>query len=214
MGNAYPPGMTLRPLDGWPFDFTRPRREAPFRSTFTSTLSQLDTELRLLDPDDRLYPPSVLQVALTERDFRKDGMPRADSRVAHPGVILNVEPRNRPALSFPCDTFTHWHDNLRAITLGLESLRKLDRYGITQTGQQYRGWQAIEAKPAFVTAQAALDFLGTVAAPGHEPWEQVHARGLYRDARARTHPDRGGARETWDRVEAAGAVLRAAGWLS
>lgn len=41
-----------------------------------------------------------------------------------------------------------WQINLRAIALGLEALRKLDRYGITSRGEQYTGWRAIEATPS------------------------------------------------------------------
>jgi hypothetical protein len=214
MSGDYPARMTLRPIDQWPGTETRNRERSQFSAPWSATLELLDRELFNLGRG-RQYPDSILQIALRERDFRIDGMPRANAVPSHPGVIVNVESTKGP-LSFPCDKFDRWKDNLRAIALGLEALRKIDRYGITPGNEQYRGWQAIEARPAaaFETAQAALDFLGTVAAPGHGPWEQVHARGLYRDARAATHPDRGGDRETWDRVEAAGAVLRAAGWLS
>lgn len=214
--STYPPAMTLRPLDGWPTEFTRPRREAPFRATFTSTLQLLDQELRRLDPKDTRYPPSVLQIALRERDFRNDGMPRADAKTpAHPGVIVSIEPRNLPAMSFPCDTFTDWQDNLRAIALGLEALRKINRYGITQTGQQYRGWQAIEAKASEPppTVRGALEILAA-AADMPAPNTGEGAALAYRNARKAAHPDRnGGDQIHWDRVEAAGEALRAAGWL-
>ena len=215
--NSYPPAMVLRPLDGWPIQLTKSRRDAPFRAAHSDTLSVLDRELRLLDPKDRDYPPSILQVALSEGDFRRDGMPRADARMAHPGVILSIEPRNRPKMSFPCDTFTHWHDNLRAITLGLESLRKLDRYGITQTGQQYRGWQAIEGTPsaaATLTREAAAKVLRDHS---DVPWELIlsdpaAAARAVRKARGDAHPDRhDGAQTAWDHVQLAIAALRAHG---
>jgi hypothetical protein len=222
--STYPPNMTLRPLDGWPLDFTAERKRSRFESSFSATLELLDRELGLIDPTFRHYPPSVLQIALREQDFRRDGMPRAGSVTEHPGVILNIEPRNKPALSFPCDTFTHWHDNLRAITLTLEALRKIDRYGVTQTGQQYRGWQAIEAPrpPSSGRVIGAAHFLILAAFPDQngdiEQWARNIAdlttgcHNVYRKARANSHPDRhNGDRTLWNDVEAAAAVLRTAG---
>lgn len=207
---SYPPGMVLRPLEGWPLEFTKQRRAAPFSSSHSDTLALLDRELRMIDSKDSKYPGSVLQVALTENDFRRDGMPRAGAKMAHPGVILTVEMRNRPTLSFPCDTFTHWHDNLRAITLGLEALRRLDRYGITQTGQQYRGWQALDAAPAPMTRESAAKLLRDHSSV---PWEiilsdRAAATRAHRKARAAAHPDRHGGDQTlWDAVEAAAAII-------
>lgn len=208
--SGYPPGMVLRPLDGWPFDFTKDRRKAQFSSSHSDTLEQLHRELKLIDPKDTKYPVSILQVALSENDFRRDGMPRAGAKMAHPGVILTVQMRNRPTLSFPCDTFTHWHDNLRAITLGLEALRRLDRYGITQTGQQYRGWQALDAAPAPMTRESAAKLLRDHSGV---PWEIIlsdhtAARRAHRKARAAAHPDRHDGDQTlWDAVEAAAAII-------
>lgn len=211
----YPPGMTLRPLDAWPGMFTVDRRRARFESSMSDTIGLLERELRLLDPKDTQYPPSVLQLALREQDFRIDGMPRANAYPAHPGVIVSIEPRNRPALSFPCDTFDRWQDNLRAIALTLEALRKIDRYGVTQTGQQYRGWQAIEATPAALrfSVGSAIEFLAGMA-DMPEPASRDGIAAVYRKARAKTHPDRNaGLRTLWDQVEAAAAVLRDGGYL-
>jgi hypothetical protein len=211
--------MTLRPLTGWPMEFTSGRRKSPFSAGFSDTIGILCRELRAIDPKDRYYPPSVLQIALREQDFRLDGMPRASAVPEHPGVILNIEPRNKPALSFPCDAFTHWHDNLRAVALGLEALRRVDRYGITQTGQQYRGWQAIEAKPSVDVTAAACALLARVAWPNERPefrdeWAPSIAtdpeigRNTLKKARANAHPDRHDSDQLlWNEVEQAASVL-------
>jgi hypothetical protein len=52
------------------------------------------------------------------------------------------------AFQFAVDKFATWQDNLRAIALGLEALRKVDRYGITKNSEQYTGWKQLEAGPA------------------------------------------------------------------
>jgi hypothetical protein len=227
---SYPPGMTLRPLDSWPFDLTKNRRRPAFASGFTETIDLLDRELFFLENPHAAsrgsygrYPQSVLQIALREQDFRLDGLPRASAIPAHPGVILNIEASHRPPLSFPCDTFTHWHHNLRAVALALEALRKIDRYGVTQTGQQYRGWQAIEATPSVDATAAACALLARVAWPNENDEHQASwapkiatdvniGRNTYKKARANAHPDRnGGDQALWDQVEQAAKSLRAAG---
>ncbi|WP_319456894.1 MULTISPECIES: molecular chaperone DnaJ [unclassified Mycobacterium] len=221
----YPPNMTFRPLDGWPRDFTRGRRNSPFRATFNSTLGDLRQELHALGNGGPrswyqrdAYPVTVLQLALRDRDIRVDGMPRADAKVAHPGIILNIESKHGD-LSYPCDTFDDWRDNVRAVTLGLEALRKLDRYGITQTGQQYRGWLAIEAAPSSSVIGAARSVLVGIAYPDDSPerrgaWvdqmttSNVVAATVLRKAKGNAHPDRhGGDRTMWEQVEQAAKVL-------
>ena len=211
----YPPRMTLRPIDVWPRHETRTRQRSQFSANWSATLDLLDRETFHLG-DGRRHPDSVLQIALRERDFRiTDGMPRANSVPSHPGVILSIESAKGP-LSFPCDKFDRWQDNLRAIALGLEALRKVDRYGITPGDEQYQGWRAIEAKPAngFPNAAEALAFLANSAAWDRPP-DPAESAAIYRRARAEAHPDRNsGARELWDRVESAADQLRAAGWLA
>lgn len=206
----YPINLVLRPLEGWPYEFTKYRKAAPFSATWGTTMAQLGAELRHLGARSGSNP-AVLQLAIDEGQFRRDGMPRADARPRHPGVIISLDTTKTGAVSFPCDTFDRWQDNLRAITLALESLRRLDRYGITQTGQQYRGWQALEAKPSRPTVEAAIELLRTVASL----WEpDVLIETLTKRAQRAAHPDRhNGDRTMWDKVEAAVTVLRRAGEL-
>jgi hypothetical protein len=213
----YPPGMKMRPIDQWPGVFTAERRISPFQASFTDTLQLLEKELRLLHPKDRQYPPSVLQVAIPESKFRLDGMPYASATPDHPGVIVSIEPRNKPAMSLPCDTFTHWHSNLRAIALTLEALRKIDRYGVTKNGQQYRGWQAIEQKgshPAWSAEEAEQFLRGLVRIEGKGLDHLDTLPQVYRRVKGQTHPDRNGGDQTlWDKVQHAAGVLTAAGAL-
>lgn len=197
----YPDGMRLRPIEAWPGTLTRARIRSPFSASWSNTIETLDRELWYLGPAGR-HAKSVLQIAMREQDFRLDGMPRANAKPEHPGVILAVE-STKGSLSFPCDKFTRWQDNLRAIALGLEGLRRLDRYGITPGDQQYTGWRQIEATAA--PSNSKDDALAVlIKFAGSREGESV--RDLYRRAIKATHPDRGGRREDFDRVQAAGAV--------
>ena len=154
--------------------------------------------------------PVVLQIAMREQDFRIDGLPRANAKPAHPGVILSIESRHG-ALSYPCDRFDQWQDNVRAIALGLEALRKVDRYGITKRGEQYRGWIAIESATdlPFAHADDAERWLRT-----YTGWDTAALSGVVRRARAVSHPDRNdGDRTTFDLVDAAVQFLEREGRL-
>lgn len=206
---------------------------APFRgeyenSSFTTgwsdTLEVLDRELWFLDAEH-----VVIEVDVAERGIRVDGQLRADAKAVSPAVRLAFDSRFGP-LQYATDRFIRpswrrngmqqdWQHNLRAIALGLEALRKVDRYGITRRGEQYAGWKALPpaggdaiAMPAAMTVDEAARVLVDLAdgLPG-DVGNVVHQAGvrreLYRRAAAATHPDRGGARTAWNRLQQARTVL-------
>ena len=162
--SEWPDRLKVGPIREWPGAHTRSRRSAPFRYggkpvKLTTTLSELDTELRAVGAKD-----AELLVAIDPAKFRRDGRPYANAVAEHPGVILSFDIPKLGRVSYPCDTFTTWEDNLRAVVLSLEALRKVDRYGTTQHREQYRGFLAIEATAApagFSSADDALSFLGS-----------------------------------------------------
>ncbi|QYC54622.1 DnaJ-like chaperonin [Gordonia phage Agueybana] len=208
----FPARMTLRPIERWPGKLTANRVSSQFSAPWRATLDLLDRELWHLGPAGR-NAPAVLQIAMREQDFRLDGMPRANARPEHPGVILAIESTKGP-LSFPCDRFVTWQDNLRAIALSLEALRKIDRYGITPNAEQYTGWKQLPGRgsgPASMSADDAERVLRDIAQMA--PATALAA--IFRRAQFVAHPDRNrGDSAEWDRVEAAADVLRAAGRLS
>jgi hypothetical protein len=206
--------MTLRPIEQWPGRLTANRVSSQFSAPWRSTLQLLDRELWNLGRGNR-NAPAVLQIAMREQDFRNDGMPRANAKPDHPGVILAIESTKGP-LSFPCDKFTTWQDNLRAIALALEALRKIDRYGITPGDEQYTGWKQLGAAPAGpqITVVEAEATLRRIAAAFDDSLSLGTLAQVYRRARAHAHPDRhNDDRTDWDAVEAAADVLKAVGRL-
>lgn len=199
----WPDDMLVKPIVTWPGELTRNRKPSPFYSSWSDTLELLGRELRAVRATAR-----VIQVAIPEAEFRVDGYPRANARQQHPGVIVSFTTRAAGALSFPCDQFTHWQTNVRAIALAMEALRKVDRYGITRNAEQYQGWKAIGSGRAIggvMTEAEALGVLLAAAEPVDEAWSLPT---LLRAARANAHPDRHhGSREAWDRVESAARIL-------
>lgn len=210
--SRYPDGMVLRPSQSWPGPFPTEHVRSPFSAPLSTTLSELDRELWYLGTGSR-NAPSVLAMALSEGDFRKvDGLPRANARPDHPGVVLYIESMVGP-LSYPCAKFDSWTDNLRAITLGLNGLRRLERYGITSANEQYAGWKALPAAGAVAAtgAEGAEALLRRVSGLADE----TDLNRVYRVARANAHPDRvantGENAKMWTEIVAAGELLRRLG---
>lgn len=216
--SAWPETMKIGPIGEWPGALTpsSEKRQSPFRATLTDTLKVLDREIYQV-VDTRVQQESAeLLIAIPAGGFRLDGRPRSDARPEHSGVIFSIDSRHGH-LSYPCDTFSTWQDNLRAIALALEALRKVDRYGVTKRGEQYRGFLALEATamPAgFVSAQAAIDWL--VEYSGWKPTFPgggVVVSAVVRAAQRRAHPDMGGDPGDFQRVVLAEAKLREEGRL-
>lgn len=216
----WPANLTCRPIDQWPGEFTKGRKWAPFRASWSTTLAGLRRELAYLEARN-----PVLQVALRERDVRLDGMPRAGARPDHPGVILAFDSKHGP-LKYPCDTYADWQDNLRAVVLAMDALRRVDRYGVTRRGEQYTGWKALPAgrgdAASGMTTTDAADALARAALWEVAPIESLHSRQWWatfgqqvlRAAKMNAHPDRNaGDRGQWNLVDNAEQVLRRAGWL-
>jgi hypothetical protein len=171
------------------------RPVASFRSTFSKTLERLDLELVALYAHE-----AVVQIDSDESAMRLDGGLRANATVGHPGVILNftslkpLTPLSRTAtrrdLRLWTDKFANWQDNLRAIALGLEAMRKLDRYGLGQGDEIYTGWIALD-DPVLAAEKVLRDAAGAPDA-GRVAGDRDKILDLFREAALKTHPDRGG----------------------
>jgi hypothetical protein len=196
-------GATFRPIDTWPGEPTRGRTHSPFSAKLSQTLELLGRELRAVDARR-----VILQVALRDEDTRLDGFPKANRNATHPGVILAFESSHGP-LKFAVDRFWNWEDNLRAIALGMEALRKVDRCGITRRGEQYTGWKALPsgAHDATYGMQSRADaerYLLTEFGDGADgPVDDALVKHALREA----HPDTGGNAETFQRVMRAKELL-------
>jgi hypothetical protein len=211
--NTWPDKMKVGLIREWPGELTRVRKSSPFRAGLTDTLDLLDREIWHLTNTTSQRQSATMLVAIPAGDmWRLDGKPRAHAVAEHPGVIFTLESKHGD-LSYPCDTFTTWQDNLRAIALALEALRKVDRYGVTKRGEQYRGFLAIEATAApagFGHAEDAVEFLLRVSELHGLEVEPATALRL---AQRKSHPDLGGDAATFQRVSLAEAKLREEGMI-
>lgn len=214
--SAWPDTMKVAPIREWPGELTRNRSRSLFKAGLSDTLQLLDREIWHLTDTRAQRESGELLIAIPAGDlWRLDGRPRAHAVAEHPGVIFSLDSKHG-SLSYPCDTFTTWQDNLRAVALALEALRKVDRYGVTKRGEQYRGFMAIEATAApsgFATADEALHFIGILAHAEPDRANVRTVRVVLRAAQRAAHPDAGGDAATFQRVSLAEGKLREEGLL-
>jgi hypothetical protein len=207
------PGFRFRPIEpgDWPGELTRYRQRSPFSAAWHTTLNDLERELWQLGAADK-----VAQVALLEGQIRQDGTPMARAIPAHPGVILSFDAKRgaRGRLRFACDTYISFPDNIRAIALGMESLRRVERYGLAGDHRQYAGFLAIGPPAPKLTPQDAAERLARAARDAGLPIqastlliENAVRAVTWRRIAARFHPDKGGDRDYWAELMEAKMLL-------
>lgn len=205
--------VRFRPIHQWPWKRTASRKNAPFRAAYAKNLRDLEREL------DHLRATNVvIQAGFREEDIRQDGWPRSSARKpTDPGVILSFR-SGQSDLSFPCDTYTTWEDNLRAICLSLTALRAVDRYGVTRQSEQYRGWTQLPppARPTqngFRDKVEASAFVAQAGGTFHiqgKPLADDALDTAYKAAARKLHPDLGGSTVDFQKLQDAMKILRGA----
>lgn len=176
-------GVTFRPISQLA-DRRDGETYSPFRTaSFSQTVDLLGRELRAINARN-----VIVEVDLREQDFRLDGLPRANARASSDAVVLQVGDSIGGPFRLPANRFYGWQENVRALALALEALRKVDRYGVTKRGEQYRGFRALPSGS------------GPDPARGRT---LITKHGGVRQALRATHPDHGGDAADFADVQAA-----------
>lgn len=202
---------TIRPISDRTA-FTGRHKPSQFSSRWSDTEELLLREVKALRGRDL-----VLEVDVDESQIRLDGRLYARAYARTPAVRVAFESMHGP-LTYATDVFPTWQDNVRAIALGLEALRRVDRYGITKRGEQYAGWKQLPAGSGGTASHMTLDEAWSIIGsydPDFRPIQEQRDAGVtaattlaWRRARAANHPDRrDGDRTLWDKVEQAAAAL-------
>lgn len=188
--------IIFEPLEKRP-DPNKIRRRAAFQSSFSSTLETLSHEVRMLGGNT-----VILQADFKRSQIRRDGIPYADAQPRSPAVAVYFE-CSYGKLTYPCDTFDDWRSNVRGIALALESLRRVDRFGVSGRGQQYTGWIALPS-PEDSAWRTICEAHGCelVKPVGNNAIEIFIV-----EAEKKTHPDKGGSAELFSRVQQARKIL-------
>lgn len=192
----------------WPGKRTAFKKNAPFKSQHTRTLHALERELKHLGARK---VELALELKRGGMDLRLDGMLKADARPL-PAVILSFLDSDGQRQAYPCDTYGWWEDNLHAIAVVLEDLRRAERYGV-QSSLLRAGFKALPSQAtSTMDASAAAEVIAIAcdgfATPMLVLSDPEIAKSATRTAVFKTHPDRNdGRREKYDSVETAKRVL-------
>jgi hypothetical protein len=163
---------TWNPLPAWPYP-PRPRRSDRFNSSWEATLRKLEDEIAAVKGSD-----VVIGLVCDPSQISISGVPKGGGRIAvrHAGAEVSFDVPGDRRLVFHTDAYPSLASNLRAIALGLEALRAVDRYGITSTAEQYAGFAQLTAGgPDPIRGQVLVEQAGSVV-----------------EALRKHHPDHGG----------------------
>lgn len=214
--------IKIRPITQWPGK----QNDAPTKSLFSKTYKQT-----LSDLEHELYKASAVEGSLIvemwvdPKDIRLDGQLRATARVFKPGIIFrfsrytgkrfgrgDVQWRYQTQdVSYPCDAFTTWQDNLRAITLSMESLRRVERYGVFKYDEIISRLALPSAEGRSTTREDAAAFIAQHSGLAMQDiLDDVATKAAaYRKAAIELHPDKGGDNETFLKLQEALRTLQA-----
>jgi hypothetical protein len=181
----------------WPdwAERTEPHRRkttSKFKVTLNQAVNDIEAEL-----EDRLGVDDWrLSTAAPHR--KKDGRPYSDADPDDPGAVVQWS-MNGEKYSVAADEYTNLRDNVRAIGLYLKEKRKMSNRPV-KTGQSEFATARLPSadKDAVVGSEPPHEVLGV--APD-APMAVV--KGAYRELLKDRHPDHGGSRETFERLQTA-----------
>lgn len=207
----------FKPIEKWPSKPTPAyaRQYSRFKAGWPQALDLLERELSHLSAKE-----INIEGFFAPKDVRNDGWPKSSARPTQPGVILSFNTK-LGRMIMPCDRFTDWEANLRAIALTLEHLRAVERYGVTTKRQeQYTGWLRLPATSQTdeltELARKLIDLACVGCAPSDLPrdkslFEKVVVESLRRN-HSDTATDGGSATGLQDALQARNRIRELKGW--
>lgn len=163
----------------WPIGWPRNDRAAAsqFKVGYEQSEYELENELVALGAESAYIA--------TDQEVRVNGRPRRDKQPASPAVAVYFV-RNGKQLCIPCDKFTTAGDNLRAVGLTLEAIRRMERYGTSQMVEAtLSGFAALPANAQEHTGPRAWHDVLQVTPDADDDI----VKAAYRKLAAKYHPD-------------------------
>ena len=181
----------------WPLgrERTHERQPARFRegTSGAGTLSFDTAVARLAYQFERLRAlyPSLWTDVRHNRDGSRDRTAKGSTRPADPGAAVTFRLDGRD-YELACDRWDSAAGNVAAIAAHIDALRGQERWGVADLRQAFAGHIALPApEPWWTVLGVSRDAPPAVV--------KAAFRALAKDA----HPDQGGDRATWDRLNAA-----------
>lgn len=139
----------------------------------------------------------------TNVELRLDGLPRSDREPSDPGVAVywKQKPNDPNMRCMAIDRYSRVADNLAAVAATLDAMRAIERHGGAEIlNRAFLGFAALPEK----ASQPWREVLGvTLAAPTLQ-----HVEDRFRSLIQVHHPDKGGDRETFEKIVQAREAAR------
>lgn len=198
------PRIVLRPLRLWT-DPTPRVVPSPFSAPWGQTTGLLRSEVTHLRTRMQVDDPIFVDVDIPDEDWRQDGSPRKGARTRSGRIRVRFSSRHGE-LVYPAAQFPDWQDNVRAVALALEALRKVDRYGLGG-GRQYVGFGELPAGRPMSAAMPVETALAVLGLDDQTDWTVDDVEAAFRRAAKAVHPDVGGTDADFKRLAEARALV-------
>lgn len=200
--------------NGWPRTDARKRQRANWTKTTYTDVQNRDTnameklkrsqEINVGDATKRLERQlealgATDAILSTNVELRLDGRPKAgrvepfDTGAA---IYFKLKGKDR---CLACDRWQRVADNINALALHIDALRRIDRYGIGDMEQAFAGYTALPANAS--PWWTVLEF-------EQRPSDWLTVLKRYHTLLKQHHPDRGGSVETMAKINAARDAAR------
>lgn len=211
--------IIIKPINKWLGTTTKNPGNSQFKQTYSNTKAILQNELAKLKA---IASTVQLEMFIEAKDLRADGELRANAKPFRAGVVLSFSKiKNRfydeksqswknelQTLSYPCDTYNYWQDNLRAIALSLQKLRDVARYGVFKYEDMLTRLALPSAEGKLSDRDAARLFLIKHSGFELNPLAgEADLRNAYFEAAKKLHPDKGGNLEDFHSLQDAKRIL-------
>ena len=179
----------------WPEGYKRTQSYIRVNSPFKQSMDAAQQYLRL--EVKRLGGTNL--VVSTNLPLRQDGQLYADymrRKIDDPGVAIYFKRRGK-YISLCCDNYKTVWENIYALGKGVEALRGLERWGISEfLDRAFTGFTALpDSKP--IIAVDIWHVLGLNLKPGTV--DEVHS--AYRSKAKLCHPDAGGTTQAFQQLQ-------------
>lgn len=215
--------IQIRPIITWPGSENDYPQTSRFKCGYKVTIEQLEGELEKANYVDGSV---VLEMFVDQRRITLDGTRlRADAKPFKEGVILRFsrwtgrlitrgdqKVSETQDISYPCDAFNDWQDNLRAIALSMESLRRVERYGVFKYDEIISRLALPSAEGKVSTRESAAAFMAQHSGVSMKEilFSDTARMAAYRKAAHALHPDKtGGVSDDFVKLAEANKVLTA-----
>lgn len=181
----------------WPIGYKRTdkhrRKDSRFQQTPEAAQTFLRTEVSRL--------PGKNLIVSTNIPLRKDGYLYADmmkSKIDDPGAAIYFEYKAKQ-ISMCCDQYERPWENIYALGKGIESLRGMDRWGVSDFLE--RAFTGFAALPEVITLnqKSIWQILGLNEKPG----SAIIVHQAYKQQSKKVHPDTGGSVEAFHELQVA-----------